>query len=116
MLDDLKKLLALSLQFFALAALASVVYGFIVERRLTPAYVFTANFLGGAVIIVIGILLMFMPAFVKFGKLVDHTTFGKRMFEERANQYERALRIMYLGIAIIVVAAVIQLALSLIIA
>jgi len=115
MLHELRKLLILSLQFFALATVASVVYGFIADGRFTPAYVFLANFLGGAVIIGISLLMMVTPVFVKFGKLIDHTTFGKRMFEERANRQERALSVLLLGISIIVVAGMIQLVLSLII-
>ena len=110
----LMKLICLSFQFVAIVAVLSLVYAFFTRGAVTPAYVFSANFLAGAFIILTGLVVMLTPTFLLMKKsgLLDHSTYGRRFMEEREKKRIRAYEFMYIGMLNIVITAIIQLILS----
>ena len=109
------KTLVISLQFVVLTSVLSIGFGFLRHSVFTFLYVFNACFLVGAVIICVALIIMFMPAKLKFGKLTDHTTFGQRYTELHAHKQEKAYGFLFLGITVIVLTGLIQLVLALLI-
>jgi hypothetical protein len=110
------KTFVLSVQLILITAAASIVYGFIVRRRFTLAYVFNANFIVGAIIVCIALVRMFLPARFKFDKLTDHTTFVERFLgDEHKSKQEKAYNFLYLGLLTIIITGLIQLALAVLI-
>jgi len=98
-----------------ITAAAAVVFGFIAWGHFTPVYIFDANFLVGAIIILVGLILLFSPVFLKFGKLIDHTTYGQKLAELREIKSETAYGILYLGILVILLTGAAQFVVSMII-
>lgn len=108
------KTLVDSLVLIFVVSVLAVVYGFVTNGALTFAYVFNANFLVGAVIICIGLVMLFLPASSRFDKLTDHTTFVERYYWERYRpRQKKAYRFLFLGILVILVAGIVQLLLTL---
>jgi len=108
------KTLVLSLKFMAVASVLALGYGFLSRRTFTLAYVFNANFLLGAIIIAVAFLRMVLPAGFKPDKLTDHTTFMERYYEDRhVPKQKKAYEYLFLGLLVIVVTGVIQLAAAL---
>ena len=76
--------------------------------RFTLAYVFNANFLAGALIICVALVMMLLPGSLKFDKLTDHTTFSERFIEQRSKRQKKAFEFLYLGLCIIIITGLIQ--------
>ena len=110
------RLLLLSACLIAAIAALSVVYGFIAHRYFTPRYIFDANFLVGAVVILIGVLVMFLPAavFTKVGKSLDRYTYFQRSLDDRETRQKKARYVLWVGILIMVLAGLAQILLSLV--
>jgi len=112
----LKTLIAAS-QFILLVALISTVFGFITQGRFTLDYIFTANFFIGAVIICVGLFMKFFPGMgffknLKTDTLTDHSTFNERfIFGLYLPRQEKAYGIVLLGITVIIITGLIELAL-----
>ena len=100
----------------ALVAVLSLLYAWYSRGTLTPAYVFTANFYVGTFLTIAGLLVMLIgPAYQLFRKndlLEDHTTYGERLMEERANTVARSHELLYIGMLNISITAIAQLILS----
>ena len=111
-MEKILKTLFISLQFILITSSAAALYGLITRRGFNLADIFNANFFVGMIIICVGLVVMFMPArFVKTDKLTDHTTFAQRYAELRDQKQEKAYEFIFLGILVIVVTGLIQLAL-----
>ena len=100
------------LQLIIIIAVVSIGIGFIIRGGFTFAYVFTANFFAGVVIICAALVMMFLPASFKLDKLTDHTTFNERYVEKQGQRKERAYEFLFLGIMMIITTGLIQLLLS----
>ena len=94
------------------AALLSVVYGFIASGAFTVAYIFNACFLTGAFIACVALIRMILPTGWKLDKLTDHSTFMTRSGEKHREKTEKAREFLFVGIAVIILAGLIQLLLS----
>ncbi|MCL2702529.1 MAG: hypothetical protein FWE91_02840 [Defluviitaleaceae bacterium] len=114
-LTRFKKTVIISLQFIAVITIISTIAGSFSAGRFTLAYIFPANFITGAAIILAGLILLALPVRLKFGKLNDHTTYGYNFLELRMQKREKANEIIWLGISIFVISAVVQLLLYFII-
>ncbi|MCL2588514.1 MAG: hypothetical protein FWD84_03795 [Oscillospiraceae bacterium] len=112
-LEKLKKLLWISLQFIAVIAVGGLIYGGVVHRQFVIRYAFDANFIVGAIIILIGLIMHMIPVRPR-GKLVDHSNYTEVLMERRENKRKRAYDMMYLGMFVIFIPAVVQFLLTLI--
>jgi len=110
----IRKVLLLSTSFILFITIVSLVYGRVVVGVFTFRYVFSFNFIVGAIIILLALVVLIVP--VEFskrgGKLIDHSNYASTVVEKRENKRKTAHEILYLGICIIIIAAVAQLILS----
>ena len=87
-----------------------LVHGYVTQRGINLRNIFNANFFVGALIIAVGVIVLFMPARMgKLEKLNDHTTFVERHAEYREQKQDKAHGFIFLGILIIVFTGLIQL-------
>ena len=112
-MKKLKKTLWLSLQFILVITLGGLIYGAIVHRHFTVRYLFLANFLVGAIVILIGLIMLLVPVRPK-GKLIDHSTYADALMELREQKRKKAHDMLYLGMRIILIPAVLQVLLALV--
>jgi hypothetical protein len=111
--EKIKSLLWLSVRFNALISILAVVFRFVTNGNFGLSYIFPANFLVGAVIIVVAFIVFITPAVKNVGsKLIDHTTFAATFMQTRENSRNRATELLYLGLAVIIIPALIQLILA----
>ena len=104
----------ISLQFILVSSAAAVGYGFISRGSFTPAYIFPAGFLTGAVIISVALVMMVVPVSLKFDKLTDHTTFTDRFYVGRhMEKQKKAFGFLSLGLLIVLITGLIQVLLAL---
>ena len=108
-MKPLFKTFLISLQLILITALLSIGYGYITTKTFTPVYIFKSNFVAGAFIICTAIVMMIFPVFLKFGKLIDHSTFSQFFMEKREQKREKAYEFLYLGIMVIINTGLIQL-------
>ena len=112
----IRKITLLSIRFIFFITMGGLVYGRVVTGALTLRYVFLANFIVGAIVILVALVVLIMP--VEFSKrsskLIDHSNYASTIVEKRENKRKTAFEILCLGIGIIIIAAVIQLLLALI--
>ena len=104
-----------SLQIILVTSVLAIGYGAVRWHVLTFIYVFNANFIIGAFIIIIALVLLIMPAMLKPDKLLDHSTYVERISELRRQKREKAYGFILLGIQIIIITGLIQLLLSVLI-
>ena len=115
------KILLHSVISIAVICVAALIYGRIAVGFFTPAYIFRANFLVGAIIIMVGLVVFMIPTRLtiqhklKDNKLVDHSNYASFIMEKKEQKRKLAYEFIYLGICIIAIAALVQLLLSLII-
>jgi len=111
------KLIPVSLCFIIVVAALSIIYGFIAHRVFTLRYIFNANFLAGAILIAIGVVIMFVPsAFALVGKRwLEQSTFLERSFDSRENRQHKARIVLWFGLFCMVFTGLIQLLLSVVI-
>jgi len=112
------KLIPMSLCSILIIAILSVVYGFIAHVGFTLRYVFSVNFFIGAILIVAGFLLMFIPSVYSNKKsqhLLDSSTFAQRSFDDREKRQGKARMILWLGLFNMIFTGLIQVLLSIII-
>ena len=115
----------IALQFILVTALLSIVYGFIVRRHFTLAYIFHANFLVGTIILCVALLIFVLPAGLihnrltgkipgfKPDKLTDHTTYMERRYAEKhMEKQEKAYEFLFLGLMIMIITGLLQLLVS----
>jgi len=118
--DKLNKLLRFSLVaiigVFASAAIG-LIYGIIIWRFFTLQYVFPAAFIIGAVVVFIGVVATLLPVRPKMkdSKLIDHTNYAEVTMERREYKRKASHLMIYLGVSIIMIAALIQWILSFIV-
>ena len=118
--DNLKILLKFALVsticVFA-SAVIGLLYGLITERFFTLQYVFPAAFVIGAVVIFIGVAAALLPVrpTMKGSKLLDHTNYAQVTMERREKKRKTSHLIIYLGVSITMIAAILQWILSLIV-
>ena len=104
------KTVVISLQSILLISFAMLVYGYVTRGEFNIGNIYNANFFIGALIIAVGLVVLFMPARIgKLDKLSDHTTFVERHVEHREQKQEKAHGFILLGILIIVFTGLIQL-------
>jgi len=117
--DKLNKLLKFALVsticVFASAAIG-LIYGLIIERFFTLQYVFPAAFMIGAIVVFVGVVAALLPVRPKMknSKLIDHTNYAQITMERREKKRKTSHTIIYLGVSIIMIAAIFQWILSLI--
>ena len=100
---------------FASAAIG-LIYGLIIERFFTLQYVFPAAFITGAVVIFIGVIATLIPVRPKMkeSKIIDHTNYAQVTMERREKKRKTSHLVIYLGVSITMIAAIIQWILSLV--
>ena len=109
----LKRLLKLALiptiSAFAAAAIG-LIYGLIAESFFTLQYVFPAAFAIGAIIVFLGVVAALLPVRPKMkdSKIIDHTNYTQVTMERRENKRKTSHLMIYLGMSIIMIAALIQ--------
>ena len=105
-----KKNILTSIQLVATVTVLSVVYGFATLGTFTYAYVFTANFGVGVIILIGGLSVLAVPTFllIKKSRLIDHTTYVHKFVEEREHKRARAYELIHIGIYQISITAVVQ--------
>ena len=114
-LIKLRKLLLLSLAITAVSAVIGLIYGAIALGFFTLRYIFPACFIIGAIIILISIVILIIPSrFLINFKFIDHSNFTSTMMEKRENKRKFAYEILYLGMSVIITAAMLQLLLALV--
>ena len=98
-------------------AVIGIIYGLISTRIFTLQYVFSAVFVAGAVVILIGVVAALVPIRPKMkdSNLIDHSNYAEITMERREKKRKTSHFLIYLGISITMIAAVIQWILSLII-
>ena len=112
----LKRLMLMCAQTVVVVAVCAVLVAYFRWGGLSFRYVFTANFGVGGVIILAGLVVTYMPViFPRGDKLLDHTTYTERMLKAREEKRRRGFELLYIGMGVIIVAALVQLALSYII-
>ena len=75
--------------------------------------IFNAGFLAGAIIICAALILMFIPTgLFTSDKLSDHSTFLERIMEKREQRRKKAYEFLFIGIIVIVITGLIELALA----
>jgi len=94
------------------ASVVALVYGFFATGAFTPGFIFHANFLAGAALIIVAFALMILPASHKLDALTDHSTLAERHFERHRPKREKAYSCLFSGILVIVIAGLVQLALA----
>jgi hypothetical protein len=107
------KILRTSAVMATVVAAISAIYSLIAHGRLLAAYAFTANFAVGAVVILGGLVLLFVPTRLTGGKFFDPTSLTPDVMDARERKRIRAHEIMYTGMGIIIIAAILQYLLSL---
>ena len=98
----------------AVVAAVSVIYAFFAHGRFWPAYIFTANLIVGAFLIMSGIVVFALPVYIKKTPLLDHTTHAPMHLEAKAKERERAYMLIYLGMGNVIITVLAQYLLSLI--
>ncbi|MCL2221304.1 MAG: hypothetical protein FWC20_00510 [Oscillospiraceae bacterium] len=120
-LSKIGKILLHSVISIAVICVAALIYGRMAAGFFTLAYIFRANFLVGAIIVMIGLVIFMIPTRLtvhhklKDNKLIDHSNYASFMMEKKEQKRKLAYEFIYLGICIIAIAALVQLLLSLII-
>jgi len=111
------KLIPVSLGLIIVLAALSILYGFIAHTVFTLRYVFDVNFFAGAILIAIGIILMFLPsAFLTAGRTwLERSAFLERSYDSREVRQKKARMILWFGIVTLVLTGLIQILLSVII-
>jgi len=118
--DRLNKLLRFALFsivcVFASAAIG-LIYGLIIERFFTLQYVFPAAFVIGAIVVFLGVVGTLLPVRPKMkdSRIIDHTNYAQVTMERREKKRKTSHLVIYLGVSIIMIAAIFQWILSLII-
>ena len=111
------KLMLVSLGLIVTVAVISIVYGFIAHRVFTLRYIFNANFMIGAIITAIGVLVMFAPSavFIAGKSWLEKSTFLERSYDTREYRQNIARMLLWLGMITMVITGLIQLLLSVIV-
>ena len=111
------KLLLVSFCLIIVVAFISIIYGFIAHGIFTLRYIFNANFMVGAIITAIGILIMFSPTaiFMAGKNWLEKSAFLERSYDTREYKQQIARMLLWLGMITMVLTGLIQLLLSVII-
>ena len=107
-MTGLLKILVYALQFILATSVVMMIYGLAIKGSVSLDLIFNACFLVGAVIICVALVVMFMPSRILFDKLTDHTNFAERYREQRERKREKANEFLFLGVAVIIIAGLIQ--------
>jgi len=96
------------------AAAIGLIYGLVAERFFTLQYVFPAAFAAGAIVVFLGVVATLFPIRPKMkdSKLIDHTNYVQVTMERRENKRKTSHLMIYLGMSIVMIAALIQWLLS----
>ena len=105
------KTVIVSLSAMAAAFILSIVYGFFAAGNFTLAYVFNANFLAGSGLICLAFIKMALPTGIKHEKPAEHPDMTE-FFEQHRQKRKKAYRYLFSGILVIIIAGLIQMALS----
>jgi len=95
--------------FMVLGAIISILYGFFVAGRFTLEFVFIVNFFIAAIVIIVAIIFIFFPTFLKRDKLLDDSTIVQRYAEAREEKFKKAHEMLYVGLLYGVYTAVLEL-------
>jgi len=103
-------LLSISGVLVLIIAALSWIYGFAVHRTFIPNYAFYANLGAGSLLIGSGLALMLVPTafLIRKNKLLDHSTYTEIFMQERDKKNVQAYYLLYIGMIIITMVAVIQ--------
>ena len=103
-----------SLQTILLVTAIALFVGFVFHSGFNPAYVFLFNFLVGASIIFVGLVLLAIPTFLvgKKHRGIDHTNYTERFLEVRQTKRKKSNEIILFGTLNIFFTGAVQMALS----
>jgi hypothetical protein len=116
-----KRTLLLSAICIVVICVGALIYGRIVAGSFTLVFLFPANFLIGAIIIMAGMVALMIPTRLtvllklRNNKLIDHSNYAEFIMEKREQKRKVAHEFIYLGMSIIAITAFVQLLLSVII-
>ena len=107
----IKRAVFMSVRLVAIIAGLGIVYGLITVRTFTFTYAFRANLWVGVIILISGLLKFITPTalLLKKSRLIDHSTYGQRFFEESERKREQAYELIYIGTCNIAITGVLQL-------
>ena len=103
-----------SLQCIAAVCVISLGLAYARIGSVSAVYIFPLNFLVGACIVAVGIIVRAIPIYLigKKHKGVDHTNYVERFFDERSVKRKKSNDIILFGFLNILFTALLQLALS----
>ncbi|MCL2608918.1 MAG: hypothetical protein FWD94_03315 [Treponema sp.] len=107
--------LIMALRCMAAASVLALLYGFAERGFFTLAHLFPANFLSGALLILIALLMMILPFGFKPDPLTDHSTFGERLYRNREERWKRAYGFLFAGMLVIGIAGIVQVLLGMVV-
>ena len=103
-----------SLLVILITSLAAIVYSLLREGGINLTILFNTNFAAGALLICTALTVMAIPArLLALDKLSDHRTFAERHMEQREQKRKKAYTYLFIGITVILIAGLIQLAITL---
>ena len=89
-------------------SILGIAYGLITTGGFVLSYLFIPNFAVGAFIITLGLIMYMLPARLRNKKLVDHSNYAQEIMAAREVKRVKAYDNIYTGIAIILIAAVLE--------
>jgi len=92
-----------------IVSVVSGIYFFVTNGSIVLDQVFIANFAVGTVLATGGILLLFFPPMIKRDKLLDHSTYLQRMGDAREKKRKIAYDMLYVGLGVTAITAVVEL-------
>ena len=106
------RVIIISFLLIIIISLAAAVFGFVSGDRGHIQMIFNANFATGAIVIFAALVYMIIPVnLLKSDKLADHSTV-ERVLERREFKRKKAYELLFIGIMVILIAGLVQLALA----
>jgi len=104
------KILLISFCAIFVIAVLSIVYEAIVHSSVSFRYIFFANFLAGAIVTALAVIIMFLPVaiFTKVGESLDRYTYFQRTLDNRESKQKKARVVLWLGLFMFVLTGLIE--------
>ena len=118
-MERIRKVLLQSVQFILISGLTGFVYGRIRLGYFTLIFVFPGIILAGSIITLAGVIVLCLPVRLRLkdnklkdNVLIDHSNYFSIAMEKREKKREKAYEILFIGLCVISISAIIQLVLS----
>lgn len=114
LLKQIIKTISTSAVIVAIVAVIAAVYTVVTQDFFTLQPMFNANFIAGGLITATGVILFIIPPILRKSQMVDHSNFGAVLMELREKRRKQAYELLFTGMGVIMIAAVVELLLWLI--